>query len=166
MIRLATKKDAQAIHNLHTKSVRGLCSKDYPPEVFDGWLKGRTPEGYKGIAKNEMYVFEENDEILGWIHVRPNNIIGLFVAPEHTRKGVGRSLFDFGLDIVRKNRRNEIQFDATVTAVPLYEKCGCKVIKKSTLRKNSVDVPTVTMTLPEYRITSQLSRRHEDRGFT
>jgi GNAT superfamily N-acetyltransferase len=149
MIRLATNKDAKPIHDLHTKSVRGLCSKDYPQKVIEGWLKGRKPEGYKGVAKNEMYVFEENDEILGWIHVRPNNIIGLFVAPEHTRKGVGGSLFNFGLDIVRENCRGEIQFEATVTAIPFYMKCGCKILKESSIRKNTVDVPTATMILPE-----------------
>ena len=149
MIRLATKLDAKAIHDLHTRSVRGLCSKDYPSEVIEGWLKGRKPEGYKGIARNEMYVFEENNEILGWIHVRPDNIIGLFVAPAHTRKGIGRSLFNFGLDIVRKNRSGEIQFEATVTAIPFYMKCGCKILKDSSIRKNTVDVPTATMTLPD-----------------
>ena len=149
MIRLATNRDVRAIHDLHTKSVRGLCSNDYPTDVIEGWLKGRKPEGYKGIVKNEMYVFDAGNEILGWIHVRPDNIIGLFVAPEHSRKGVGRSLFNFGLDMVRKNYHGEIQFEATVTAAPFYVKCGCKVLKNSSIHKNRVDVPTVRMALPE-----------------
>lgn len=149
MIRQATEHDAQTIYNLHIESVRVLCSKDYSSEVIDGWLEGLSPGGYKGIAKTEMYVFEENDQIIGWIHVRPDNIVGLVVAPDHTRKGVGRALFNFGFDIVRQSRTGEIRFEATITAVPFYEKCGCKLIGHSSVTKNSIDVPIALMTLPE-----------------
>ena len=69
MIRLAIADDALAIHNLHTRSVRGLCGGDYQQEIIDGWLEGRRPEGYKGIKKKEMYVYEEDGKISGWIHV-------------------------------------------------------------------------------------------------
>jgi hypothetical protein len=57
MIRLATKNDAKAFHDLHTKSVRGLCSKDYPPEVIDGWLAGRSPDGYKKVYPKKKCMF-------------------------------------------------------------------------------------------------------------
>ena len=78
MIRLARLGDALAIHNLHTRSVRQLCSVDYPKEVIDGWLEGRSPEGYRGIAKGEMYVFEENGAVVGFSHAKPGAIIALF----------------------------------------------------------------------------------------
>jgi putative acetyltransferase len=148
-IRQATSADAVAIHNLHTRSVRGLCAADYPDEVIEGWLKGRSPEGYKGIAKNEMYVYEKNGEIVGWSHVRPKAIVGLFVDAEHAGKGIGRALFEHGLHIIRQNTREHLEFEATVTAAPFYEKCGCKRLSTSTVRKNDIDVPTVRMALPE-----------------
>ena len=68
MIRIALPDDALAIHNLHTRSVRGLCTRDYPKEVIEGWLLGRSPDGYKerGIAKKEIYVFEESGAIRGF----------------------------------------------------------------------------------------------------
>jgi hypothetical protein len=55
--------------------------------VIDGWLAGRSPDGYKGLIKGEMYVFEKNGWILGFSHVRPTCIVALFVDPEHVRKG-------------------------------------------------------------------------------
>jgi len=42
MIRTTLPRDAQAIHNLHTRPVRGLCSHDYTTEVIDAWLAGRA----------------------------------------------------------------------------------------------------------------------------
>ena len=148
-IRLATLSDAIAIHNLHTRSVRGLCSADYPPEVIDGWLHGRSPEGYQGIAKREMYVYEDDGEIAGWSHVSPKGIVGLFVDPEQARKGIGRALFEHGLRIVRQRTSKQLEFPATVTAVPFYEKCGCQQLGTSSIRKNTVDIVTVRMALPK-----------------
>jgi putative acetyltransferase len=148
-IRLATQQDALAIHQLHTRSVRGLCSADYPKEVIDGWLEGRSPEGYKGIAKNEMFVYEREGRILGWSHVRPEMLIALFVDPEHSRHGIGGALFEHALRIIRHHTHKHIEFEATLTAVPFYERCGCVRLRASTIRKNNVEVPTVWMALPE-----------------
>lgn len=148
-IRLAVKADAEVIHHLHTRSVRGLCSGEYPPEVIDGWLAGRSPEGYKGIAKNEMYVYVEEGNIIGWSHVNSGGILGLFVDAAYARKGIGRALFEHGLRIVRQSTSEHLEFPVTVPAVPFYEKCGCKQVSASTVRKNDIDVPTVIMALPE-----------------
>jgi putative acetyltransferase len=148
-IRLATTQDAVSIHNLHTRSVRGLCAADYPEEVIDGWLRGRSPEGYAGIAKHEMYVYEKDGVILGWSHVRPDMLVALFVDPDHARQGVGRALFQHAMQIIRRHTDQRIEFEATVTAEPFYERCGCRRLGASTIRKNNVDVTTVRMTLPD-----------------
>ena len=148
-IRLASQHDAIAIHNMHTRSVRGLCAADYPKDVINGWLDGRSPDGYIGIAKNEMFVYEKSGEILGWSHVRPEMLVGLFVDPKHTRQGIGRALFEHALEIIRRHTCKIIEFEATLTAVPFYESCGCAQIRASTIRKNNVDVPTVWMAIPE-----------------
>lgn len=148
-IRLATAQDAENIHNLHTRSVRGLCAADYPKEVLDGWLRGRSPEGYKGIAKGEMHVYEKEGIILGWSHVRPDMLVALFVDPDHARRGVGRALFEHALRIIRQHTHERIEFEATVTAAPFYERCGCRRVGVSTIRKNDVEVTTMRMTLPD-----------------
>ena len=149
MIRTALACDALAIHNLHTRSVRGLCSGDYAKEVIDGWLAGRSPDGYKGLAKGEMYVFEKDGAILGFSHVRPTCIVALFVDPEHVRKGVGRALFEHAVALIRASGATPIPFEATVTALPFYLSMGCTEIRRSFVAKNSVKVATILMRLPE-----------------
>jgi GNAT superfamily N-acetyltransferase len=148
MIRTALPHDALAIHNLHTRSVSGLCSQDYPREVIEGWLAGRSPDGYKGLPKGEMYVFEENGLILGFSHVRPNVIVALFVDPEHARKGVGRALFEHALGLIRASGATPIPLEATVTALPFYLRMGCTEIRRSFVQKSSVKVETILMLLP------------------
>jgi GNAT superfamily N-acetyltransferase len=148
MIRIALPDDAVAIHELHTRSVRGLCARDYPKEVIEGWLLGRSPEGYKGIEKKEMYVFEENGAIRGFSHVIPTCIVALFVDPDHARKGVGRALFAHALELIRVGGAAPALFEATITAHPFYLKMGCTEIRRSFVTKNRAKVETVLMQLP------------------
>lgn len=151
MIRLAKPGDALPIHHVHTRSVRGLCSRDYPREVIDGWLSDRSPEVYKvrGIAKQEMYVFEVKGVILGFSHVVPNCIVALFVDPEHARKGVGRALFEHAVGLIRASGEIPIDFEATITARAFYLKMGCTEVRRSFVEKNSAIVETVLMRLPQ-----------------
>ena len=137
MIRIALPDDALAIHNLHTRSVRGLCTRDYPKEVIEGWLLGRSPDGYKvrGIAKKEMYVFEEGGAICGFSHIVPTWGVALFVDPDHTRRGVGRALFEHALALIRASGTIPPPFDATLTALPFYLKMGCTEVHRSFVEK-------------------------------
>ncbi len=150
MIRIALPEDALAIHNIHTRSVRGLCARDYPIEVIEGWLLDRSPEGYqvRGIAKKEMYVFEEGGSIRGFSHVAPICIVALFVDPDHTRRGVGRALFEHALALVRSSGTIPVPFEGTITALPFYLKMGCTEVGRSFVEKNHVKVETVLMQLP------------------
>ncbi len=149
MIRTAQPSDALAIHNLHTRSVRGLCANTYPKEVLDAWLLGRSPEGYVGIANGEMYVFEEKGVVVGFSHVIPTVLIALFVDPEHARKGVGAALFRHAVELIRERGEAPAPFEATLTALPFYLKMGCTEIRRSFVEKNSVNIKTVLMRLPE-----------------
>lgn len=158
MIRIALPDDALAIHNLHTRSVRGLCTRDYPEEVIEGWLSGRTPDGCKvrGIAKKEMYVYEESGAIRGFSHVVPICIVALFVDPDHTRRGVGRALFEHALAFIRASGTIPVPFEGTITAFPFYLKMGCTEIRRSFVEKNHVKVETVLMQLPGKANTAPL----------
>jgi GNAT superfamily N-acetyltransferase len=155
VIRIALPDDALAIHNLHTRSVRGLCARDYPKEVIGRWLWGRSPAGYKGIAKKEMYVFEESDVICGFSHVVPISGVALFVDPDHTRRGVGRALFEHALALIRASGAIPAPFDATLTALPFYLKMGCTEVRRSFVEKNHAKIETVLMQLPGKAKTAQ-----------
>jgi putative acetyltransferase len=163
MIRMALPEDALAIHNLHTRSVRVLCARDYPKEAIEGWLLGRSPEGYKGIAKKEMYVFEESGAILGFSHVTSTCIIALFVDPDHARRGVGKALFEHALALIRANGRLPAPFEATLTALPFYLKMGCTEVRRSFVVKNHVKVETVLMHWPGRRTMSRTQRPRPSR---
>ena len=148
-IRLATLEDAEAIHALHTISVRTLCKDAYASEVIDGWLLNRSPVGYKGIEKKEMYVVEQDETIVGFSHVVPGEIVAIFVHPDHVRQGIGSTLMRHGIAKAKMNHNGPIKIEATLNAQPFYETVGFRKIGDRITRRNEVDIPIVEMELKE-----------------
>src|SRR6476619_913554 len=93
VIRPAEPDDAEKIHDLHTASVRGLCSGHYSAEVIDGWLMGRSPAGYLGaIQRGVLFVAQRDERVLGFGHFGTGKVVAIFVDPTAERCGVGRLL--------------------------------------------------------------------------
>ncbi len=149
-IRLATVDDADTMHALHTASVHALCRNVYSPEVIAGWLRNRTPSGYKGIEKGEMYVAESNGSVVGFSHVVPGEIVAIFVHPDHVREGIGSALVRHALIKARLNHRGEaIRIDSTLNAQRFYETLGFSKTGERVARRNDVDIPIIEMELEE-----------------
>ena len=146
-IRIATSEDAKAIHELHTISVTKLCSKSYEPEIIHGWLEGRTPQGYKGILKNEMYVLEEKGQIAGFSHVVPGEIVAIFVHPEFIRKGIGSALVKHAAKIAKTNWNGPVKIDSTLNAEPFYESLGFVRIGEQQGKRNNIFLRVINMKL-------------------
>jgi len=146
-IRLATLEDADAIHALHTASVRTLCRNVYSPEVITGWLRNRTPSGYKGIEKDEMYVAERNGSVVGFSHVVPGEIVAIFVHPDHVRQGIGSALMSHAMTRARATPNASVRVDSTLNAQRFYETRGFSKTGERVARRNDVHIPIVEMEL-------------------
>ena len=67
-IRQATESDAPRLHELHTSSVRTLCSRHYAAEIIDGWLQTRSPQGYLlPIQRGDIFVAEYGSTMGDWV---------------------------------------------------------------------------------------------------
>ena len=66
-IRPERPDDATRIHELHTASVRTLCSGHYTAEVIEGWLSGRTASAYlPEIERGDLFVAERSGVVVGF----------------------------------------------------------------------------------------------------
>lgn len=145
-IRKATEADAVRIHELHIESVRKLCNAVYSPEIIDGWLKNRRPEGYiPGIWRGEMYVAELDGKIIGFGHAVPGEIVATFVDPAYVRQGVGTVLMKYGLKKANVKAPGTIRIESTLNARKFYETFGFKVTQEMTVRRGSVEIPCYEM---------------------
>ena len=145
LLRSATRADAKRICDLHIATVRALCAPFYRPEIIDGWLRSRTPDGYlRGIDSGTMFVAESGGELVGWGQAHPGEVEAVFVDPRFARRGIGALLLRRALDSAATETGNVI-VQSTLNAVPFYERFGFRAVRQSTQRRNDVDVPVVLM---------------------
>ena len=102
-LRHARPADAARLHELHTASVRTLFSPSYRPDVIDGWLRNRRPESYlPEIARGDLFVVDQELNIVGFGSAAPGVIIAVYVDPDAIKQGVGSAIMRHGLEIARR----------------------------------------------------------------
>lgn len=149
VIRQAHREDAPRLHELHTFSVRSLCTPHYSSEIIDGWLQNRNPTGYLSpIKRGAIFVAEASSKIIGFGEATTGVIVALYVDPLVTQQGVGSALLRHAVEVARRDHDGPIRVESTLNASRFYERHGFKEIKRSTIKRNLVDVPIVLMEMP------------------
>lgn len=90
------------------------------------------------LPNSNTWVYEEDNEILGFIAMLDNEIGGLFVHPKHHSKGIGTQLVN--------HMRNyfttlEVEvFKNNAIGLPFYQKYGFQIIKEYTFEVTNQQV--------------------------
>ena len=80
------------------------------------------------LPNSDTWVYEEKNQILGFISMINNEIGGLFVLPNHHSKGIGTSLVNH---IKQFHKKLEVEvFEKNKIGKPFYEKYGFKLVKE------------------------------------
>lgn len=118
-------------------------------KIMDIWLQGNLEahsfidaeywkknfDSVKSVLPNaEVYVYEEDGEILGFIGMDAEYIAGIFVAAEHKGQGIGHQL----IETVKKKKRLSLHvFDKNTGAMAFYLKEGFTVRERMTEKDTS-----------------------------
>jgi ribosomal protein S18 acetylase RimI-like enzyme len=144
-VRAARDADAQAICALHLSAVRALCAPHYAPEIIEGWLRGRVPEGYlPGIRSGSIFVAEADAKVVGFGESKPGEVLAVFVEPGSAGRRIGSLLLQRALSSAGAGK-GLVRVESTINAVGFYESHGFRVVGRGSLRRNDVDVPVVIM---------------------
>jgi putative acetyltransferase len=148
-IRPATPDDAEAMCDLHIRSIRVLCATDYTPEQIEAWAGRKKPELYSRAMTEggeTMFVaLDEHGVMLGMASFKDTEIYCLYVAPGAARRGVGSELLDAMETAMRANGVAEVEFRSTLTALTFYERRGYRRGDPANARMAGVDIPCVWM---------------------
>jgi putative acetyltransferase len=111
-IRQARPTDAERLHELHTASVRTLCSGYYTADIIDGWLLNRRPEGYlPPIKRGDLFVVDDHTEIVGFGEAALGVIVACYVDPSAVKRGVGSLIMEGASDIARPGDEGAIRLE-------------------------------------------------------
>jgi len=126
-VRNATSDDAVQIVDIHSRSVRELCSGDYTTKQINAWIGKRTPEDMAlRIARHPFFVVDWDGKLTGYAtyNVNSNELLSIYVNPDFARQGVASALMNELLEDARSKGLTTLWLDASLTAVPFYETVG------------------------------------------
>lgn len=154
-IRRAEHADAQSIINSHIRSIREVCSKNYPPEQIEAWAgrNFRADLWCQTIDRDFVWVVEMNAEVVGFGHLAimddvTAELMGLYFVPEACGLGAGKRLFTLIKDEAVSKGAKKIQLHATLTAKSFYDSFGFKQVEgKCSVEMRGVDIPCFPMEL-------------------
>ena len=145
-IRQARPADAPRLHELHTSSVRTLCSGHYACDVIDGWLLNRRPAGYlPPIERGDIFVVEHSADIVGFGEAARGVIIAVYVDPGSVKIGVGSAIMRHALAVARRGHDGPIRLESTLNAAPFYARFGFRELTRSSVARGPVAVPVIVM---------------------
>jgi ribosomal protein S18 acetylase RimI-like enzyme len=119
-LRPATPADAPALAEVHVASWHGAYRGIVPESHLEGFtVKRRTERFRESLASGaeETYVAERDNQVLGFLtlgdcrdpdvdHQTTGEIWGIYLAPKHWRKGIGRFLCKQGESMLASRGRS------------------------------------------------------------
>lgn len=122
-IRQATDHDRASICGVHRSSARSL-SGVYTHDQIERWVSIMTPDRYTPHVDN-ILVAEEHGSIVGFVWLSDDGYVNaIYVAPAAAGKGVGSALLKRAEEKVIVQGITSLRLDATLNAVPFYERHG------------------------------------------
>jgi GNAT superfamily N-acetyltransferase len=136
-IRRAQQEDCHSIGSVHSAAVSGISTGVYTPEEIEAWGVPREPAGYEeSIRTKEFFVAEDDGAIVGFGVLNPETaeIEAVYVAPGAGGRGIGREVLRKLEERARALGLRLLRLNASLNAVPFYEKAGYVAQERSKYR--------------------------------
>ena len=124
MIRKLQNGDINRVTDLWLKT--NLEAHNFIPEPY--WT-GNYEAVKKMLPQAEVYVYEENKIIQGFVGVQEEYIEGIFVSDEMQSRGIGKMLLDYIKD--KKDRLQLKVYQKNVRAMSFYQREGFTIQSES-----------------------------------
>lgn len=130
MIRESTKNDLEKIMQIWLDT--NISVHKYIPQEY--WTSN-AKYVKEAIQETEVYVYEENKEIKGFIGINKGHIEGIFVEEKYINQGIGKELLSYC-----KNKYDKLTLEVykkNTKAINFYEREQFKPIKEDVDEANN-----------------------------
>jgi len=118
-------EEAGEISRLVTASMRQAFASCYAAGVLEALIRGNSAEAFlKHAPKQIDYGLHSGNRIVAMIGLKRNEIGHLYVHPDCSGQGFGRTLVDFARTTLRTAGYESLMVLSALTAVEFYKKCG------------------------------------------
>lgn len=151
-IRTAAVQDAEAIYEVHKRSISRLCSGFYSPLQVEEWVELRTPQHYeKSINDGCVLVAEGLGSVVGFavFSTETGELDALYVHPDYVSHGIGTQLLTAVESKALDQGLSAITLNATLNSATFYERRGYSSLGPTTYELPSgTQLPCVRMRKP------------------
>jgi ribosomal protein S18 acetylase RimI-like enzyme len=133
-IREYRQDDHRAIAEIFPRAVHEIASKDYTLEQCLAWSDREPNPAHweKRCARKRPFVAEVGGEIAGFLELDPDGHIDCaYVHPDYQRRGVMMRLVEHAVALSSTRGVKKVYVEASITARPLFEKCGFKAVAEN-----------------------------------
>ena len=122
-IKQAYKDDLQVVKYITVETIKQIYPHYYPEGAVEFFIEHHNDTNIMNdIADGKVFLYlNDEEQPVGTVSIKDNDICRLFVLPEHQGKGYGRKLLDFAENKIAENY-DEIMLDASLPAKRIYLK--------------------------------------------
>lgn len=124
MIRTLQNKDINEVARIWLDS--NIQAHDFIPSQY--W-RDQYEMVKEEISKVEVYVYEDNDKILGFVGLNDDYLAGIFICQDVQSKGIGKQLIDFVKGI--KEQINLSVYQKNERAIKFYQREGFAIVSEN-----------------------------------
>lgn len=131
-VRPATPEDAPAVLALHRAAIRERGPTAYDDRAVAAWARRGDPDDYPiGDPDHEFLVAERDGAVAGFgdLALDEAEIVGVYVHPDHQRRGVGRALVERLESVARDRGHDALELVASLNAVGFYRVLGYERVR-------------------------------------
>lgn len=139
-IRKAVLSDLKTVKSISEITISEIYSHYYPKGAVEFFLEHHSENNIlNDIKQNRVFLCSNAEEnIVGTVTIRVNEICRLFVLPAYQGNGYGTEMLDYAEKII-SHQYSEIVLDASLPAKSIYQKRGYKETKFNIIATNHAD---------------------------
>ena len=138
-IREYRDSDCAALADIFQRAVREIARKDYSPVQVVAWAPDeRDIKAFAARrAAKPTFVAEYDGQVAGFTDLDGDGHIDMFyVSPDCQRRGVASAMLRFLAERGHSERRKRLFGEVSITARPVFERHGFKVLAYQTVQTN------------------------------
>lgn len=118
--------DGPALLAIHTGAILATSDEFYTEAQRQSWAHGLVAEGYaRARDGGETFILAtSNTAVIGFCSWGAEQILGLYVDPDHQGKGIGSLLLRYGENALRQSGVAISRIHSSLPAVSFYEAHG------------------------------------------
>lgn len=125
-------EDASRVSTLIRNTLLRTNIQDYPLSILRSLADYYSPEKVRRLAKERhCLVAEDQGKIIGTGAIKEDELLSVFVSPDHQKLGVGEKIVKSLEEIGSSSAFTQLKLGSSTTAVGFYQKLGYKIVETS-----------------------------------